>query len=392
MPDDAPILLDVTRLIWRRWKGRYPTGIDRVCLAYLSHFADRSQAVVQHKRFRAILDRDASRRLFDLLDGPPAVFRRKLPLSVLSHLGGFNDEGRGRLYLNIGHTGLNSTGFHEWIRRSSVRPVYLVHDLIPITHPQFCRTGESEKHRDRMQAVLTTGAGVIGNSQATLNELTAFAESEGLPNPPSIAAWLGVDPLPLPSQVEAVSRPTFVVLSTIEGRKNHLMLLELWSDMIDQMGSNTPRLLIVGQRGWEAETVFDLLDKSEKLRGHVEELNHCSDEELAQHLGSARALLFPSLAEGFGLPLLEALGMGVPAIASELPVFREIAGDIPDYFEADDKNAWEAAILDYAQPDSVARATQVERARAFHPPSWEAHFKLVETWLPSRASCSGAPA
>ena len=383
MTDDAPYLLDVTRLIWRRWKGRFPTGVDRVCLAYLRHFGDRSQAVVQHDRLRRILSREASEELFHLLEGPPERFRRKLPLSALKNLTGLNAKGRGRLYLNVGHTGLNSPGFREWVRGANVRPIYLVHDLIPITHPGYCRGGESGRHRDRMRTVLTTGAGVIGNSQVTLDELARFAEDEGLKMPPSVAAWLGADPLPLPEALSEPERPTFVILSTIEARKNHLMLLKIWGRLIDRFGTAAPRLLAIGQRGWEADPVFELLDRSEKLRGHVVELGRSSDAEVAQHLASARALLFPSLAEGYGLPLVEAFGMGVPAIASDLPVFKEIGGDIPTYLGSTDEAGWEAAILDYSRPDSPERQAQLQRLGGFNPPSWQDHFETVEKWLHS---------
>jgi glycosyltransferase involved in cell wall biosynthesis len=383
--EDPPLLLDVTRLIWRRWKGRYPTGVDRVCLAYLDHFGGRAQAVVQHERFRRIIGTEASQELFALLAASPGRFRMDLILGTVRHLGSLTSEGRGRLYLNIGHTGLDSGGFRDWVRRSDVRPVYLVHDLIPITHPQFCRAGEAERHRDRMRTVLTTAAGVIGNSQATLDELRSFAEAEGLPDPPVLAAWLGVEPLPPPMPAPAPDRPTFVAVGTIEARKNHLMLLDTWSRLIDRLGGEAPRLLIIGQRGWEADQVFARLDGDEKLRGHVTELNRCSDQQLAQHLASARALLFPSLAEGFGLPLIEALGMGVPAIVSDLPVFREIAGAIPTYLPARDEAGWEAAIIDYARPESSARAHQLERMYGFEAPDWNSHFAAVESWLATLA-------
>ena len=383
MTDDAPYLLDVTRLIWRRWKGRLPTGVDRVCLAYLRHFAGRSQAVIQHDRLRRILRREASEELYDLLEGPPERFRRKLPLGALKNLTGLNEKGGGRLYLNVGHTGLNSLGFREWVTRSNVRPVYLVHDLIPITHPEYCRSGESGRHRERMLTVLTTGAGVIGNSQVTLDELARFADEDGLKMPRSVAAWLGADPLPLPEILSEPERPTFVILSTIEARKNHLMLLKIWGRLIDRFGTAAPRLLVIGQRGWEADPVFELLDRSEKLRGHVVELGRCSDEEVAQHLASARALLFPSLAEGYGLPLVEAFGMSVPAIASDLPVFKEIGGDIPTYLGSTDEAGWEAAILDYSRPDSPERQAQLQRLGSFNPPSWQDHFETVEKWLHS---------
>ena len=388
MTDDAPLLLDVTRLIWRRWKGRLPTGIDRVCLAYLRHFAGRAQAVVQHEQFRRILDRNASRALFALLDAPPEGFRLRLPLRALRHLGGLNRSGGGRLYLNIGHTGLDKPRFRHWLKAADVRPVYLVHDLIPITHPQFCRAGETERHKERMRTVLTTGAGVIANSQATLDALAQFARDEGLPNPPGLVAWLGVDPLPASETAAEPEHPTFVALGTIEGRKNHALLLDLWARLIDRLGSEAPRLLIIGQRGWEAEEVFDRLDNDAKLRSYVTEIDRCPDEELTRHLASARALLFPSFIEGYGLPLVEALGIGVPVIASELPVFREIAGDIPLYLDARDEAGWEAAIRDYADGNSASRDAQLKRMEGFRVPSWQDHFDKVETWL----SSLGAPA
>jgi glycosyltransferase involved in cell wall biosynthesis len=378
--EDSPILLDVSRLIWRRWKGRLPTGIDRVCLAYLRHFAPRAQAVVQHRWFRGILDPEASQRLFALLESPGAKFKTSLVLGGLRSIRRPGNHGDARLYLNVGHTGLDSPGFRQWVRNANVKPIYLIHDLIPIAHPEFCRPGEAEKHRERMRTVLTTAAGAIGNSHATLDELARFGRRENLPSPPGLAAWLGADPLPAVGQPIRRPCPTFVALGTIEARKNHLLLLEIWSRLIDRLGTAAPRLLIIGQRGWEAEQVFNRLDHDEKLRGHVIELNTCADEELSAHVSTARALLFPSQAEGYGLPLIEALGLGAPVIASDLPVFREIAGDIPTYLDPLDRNAWEAAILEYSE-DAGAREEQLRRMKSFRLPDWDGHFDNVERWL-----------
>ena len=381
MADDAPFLLDVSRLIWRRWTDRHPTGIDRVCLVYLRHFGPKAQAVIQHRWARRILDRRASSDLFALLEEPGQHFRSNLVRTIVKHVRPFGERGGGRFYLNVGHTGLDSTGFMRWVAAADVRPVYLVHDLIPITHPQFCRAGEAERHRERMRTVLTSATGVVANSRSTLDELASFAGEQGLRMPPALAAWLGTDPQPSRSNLEAPDRPTFVILGTIEARKNHQMLLDVWSRLIARFGSNAPRLLIIGQRGWEAEDVFRLLDRKGELNDHVVELNDCSDEELAAHLASAQALLFPSLAEGYGLPLIEALQMGVPVLASDLPVFREIAGTVPAYLNPLDKAAWEEAILDYADPKSRARAAQLERIKSFHAHGWESHFERLETWL-----------
>ncbi|MEO7787199.1 MAG: glycosyltransferase family 1 protein [Sphingomicrobium sp.] len=379
---DKPLLFDLTRLIWRRWIGRKPTGIDRACLAYLDHFAGRSMAVLQHPRLRHIFSLAASVRLFALLRDPPPNFRTRLVHLLVRH--GFRSAApaSGLLYLNIGHTGLDAPGYANWVDATGVRPVYLVHDLIPISHPEYCRAGERERHSTRMRVMLETAAGIVTNSRATKGMLETFARHEGLTSPPLLASLLGTTPLALGNRpVVAPDRPTFVVLGTIEGRKNHLFLLNLWTRLVERLGDAAPRLLVIGQRGWEAEQVFDLLDRSDSLRGHVVEVRHCSDEQLAVHLCAARALLFPSLAEGFGLPLVEALSLGTPVIASDLAVFREIAGDIPLYLSPVDGLGWETSILDYARSDSDARTSQVERIAAYRPQGWDDHFRAVDAWL-----------
>ena len=288
---------------------------------------------------------------------------------------------KGRLYLNVGHTGLNDPGFAAWVSDTDVRPLYFVHDLIPITHPEYCRSGERAKHVERMRTVLKTGIGVIGNSQVTLDELRAFGALEGLPSLPEVAAWLGTEPLTVSGTVARSVRPIFIVLGTIEARKNHILLLQIWKRLVSRLGFQAPRLLIIGQRGWESEEVFALLDRGDNFGEAVVEMANCTDAELARNLAGARALLFPSLVEGYGLPLVEALRAGCPVIASNLPVFREIGGDVPDYLDPLDTDAWEQLILGYAEADSPARAAQLNRLSGFQPPTWDEHFSRVEAWM-----------
>ncbi|HEU0284275.1 MAG TPA: glycosyltransferase family 1 protein [Sphingomicrobium sp.] len=283
--------------------------------------------------------------------------------------------------MNVGHTGLNDPGFAAWVRETDVRPLYFVHDLIPITHPEYCRAGEQAKHVERMRTVLKTGTGVIGNSQATLDEMRDFGRSEGLPALPEVAAWLGTETSATGGTAAPPVRPTFIILGTIEARKNHILLLQTWKRLVSRLGPQAPKLLIVGQRGWESEEVFALLDRGDNFGDAVVELGDCTDADLARHLASARALLFPSLAEGYGLPLVEALRAGTPVIASDLPVFREIGGDVPDYLDPLDTEAWERAILGYAEADSPARAAQLKRLSGFQAPTWDEHFSRVEAWM-----------
>ena len=384
MANDRPLLLDVSRLIWRRWAGRLPTGIDRVCLAYLARYGHEAQAVVQGRGVRRILGMAASDQLFTLLSRPEARFRRDFVRMAprLLRPSARALPGKARLYLNVGHTGLQEPALVEWTRTADVRPIYMVHDLIPITHPEYCRAGEAARHSERVRNMLASAHGIITNSRATLNSLAEFAIVEGLPLAPSVTALLGVESWigsgvapPVPD------RPTFVMLGTIEARKNHLLMLQLWARLAQKLGPDTPRLLIIGQRGWECEQAVDLLERCRALQGHVVEIDRCSDSELLQQLTTARALLFPSLVEGFGLPLIEALGLGTPVIASDLSVFREISPDIPTYLDPLDGPAWEQAVLCYAQDDSPSRRAQLARLAGFRPPSWDDHFTVVNDWL-----------
>jgi glycosyltransferase involved in cell wall biosynthesis len=287
---------------------------------------------------------------------------------------------RGLVYCNIGHTGLDDPALPRWIAANGVRAVYLIHDLIPITHPQFCRAGEAPRHELRLRHALASASGIVVNSAATGAALSGFARHHGLPMPPLLHAWLGSPALPQAVAPARIDRPWFVTVGTIEGRKNHVALLQVWQRLARTMGEATPLLVIVGQRGWEAEPARAMLDRDPAIAAHVIEQGRADDAELAALIAGARALLMPSFAEGFGLPVIEALQLGTPVIASDLPVFREIAGSIPLLIDPTDGPAWLAAIRAFIT-DSPERQRQLAAMPGYRAPGWPDHFAQVEAWL-----------
>ncbi|MCB1933048.1 MAG: glycosyltransferase family 4 protein [Candidatus Accumulibacter sp.] len=376
-------LIDVTRLLDRTMQGRLPTGVDRVGLEYVSHFRERATALVRFAGHWIELSPSDSERLFAALLQPDAAFnqliRRLVARAATQSLGRrFTIP---RFMFNTGHSGLELVQYVKRLQHSRLRPIFFVHDLIPITHPEYCRPGECAKHRLRMNTVLANGHGVVTNSAQTLAELAAYGKAGGLPMPPATVALLAPARLPPPAATMPVEAPFFVILGTIEPRKNHWLLLQVWRQLIERLGAGAPRLVVIGQRGWECENVVDLLERCEPLRGHVFEQPGCSDAELAWYLQHAQGLLFPSFSEGYGMPLVEALIHRLPVIASDLSAFREIAGNIPEYLDPLDGKRWRELIAEYARPESMLRAAQIERMKNFTAPTWEAHFEHVETLM-----------
>lgn len=379
---DAPLLLDVSRLIWRQWTRRLPTGIDRVCLAYLEHFRSRSRAVVQFRGFRRILNRSGSERLFDLLLNGSDRFRTDLIFALAASAARAEASSAGQIYLNVGHTGLNSAHLEPWLTGHRLRPVFFIHDLIPLTHPQYCREGEAVRHGQRMENALRAARGMIVNSAATERDLVRFAGDHDLMMPPCLVAWLGIDSPSGPAEQQSATRerPYFVMIGTIEARKNHLLILRVWADLIARLGSQAPDLVIIGQRGWEADEAIAMLENPGPLESHLRLLPRCDDSTMNELVRGARAMLMPSFVEGFGLPLVESLQQGVPVIASDLPVFREIAGDIPTFLDPEDRQAWVEAVVDYSASGPEYRR-QLKAAQNYRAPDWRRHFELVEAFL-----------
>lgn len=390
----SSVILDISRLI-SRIRHATPSGVDRVEMAYARGLMQRFGAelgfAAVHPLGRkgrlpqaaavAYLDRLEQRWMRDgdgaaqrsLAEVLPELMRLR-PRGV-PNSGGAPATGAAPVYVQVSpHHLTNPAAVRTMLERERAAFLCMVHDLIPIEFPEYARPSGAALHRRRMQTVADLADAVIVNSAATGRSFAAFARAAGR-EPAIHVALLGTEPLP-PAGPEptAEERPYFICVGTIEPRKNHLLLLHLWRRMAETMpGEAIPRLIIVGRRGWENEQVLDLLERCPALAGHVEEINGCSDLRLAGLVRRARALLMPSFAEGFGMPVAEALSVGVPVICSDIPAHREVGGDAPDYRDPLDGSGWMAAILDHAENGPLASAQQARLAN-WRAPSWDEHM------------------
>jgi glycosyltransferase involved in cell wall biosynthesis len=301
--------------------------------------------------------------------------------------------GRRVTFVHVSHHNLHRPEpFRRLKAAGQVRAVVFVHDLIPLDHPEFARPGDDAKHARRIATVAEIADVVVVNSDDTARRLLPHLETGGrhpaAGEPPVVVAHLGIpEPASAPQAgLPAGAPPYFVVVSTIEARKNHLLLLNLWRGLAARHGAATPKLVIVGRRGWEIESVIDLLERLPAARDHVLEAGALSDEALAAVMAGARAVLMPSLVEGFGMPVAEALSVGVPVIASRIPAHEEIAQGVAELLDPLDGPAWLAAIEDYAAEPSPRRAAQLARLAGYRPPTWAAHFDAVRPYVVDRSA------
>lgn len=399
------VLFDTTRLAWRARRGS-PTGIDRVVSAYAEWLLSRDDIdlipvalagssltrVSRARLQRAIVDQDQRSadepwtKLSEALcsaEPDQAVVRRPIHanpsadwLPIGLELGermlnrAIAGPPGGQVYINVAHTGLHRPGLLAGLTWRGIASMILVHDLIPITHPEFCTPSAAGRHRLRIDHVLGHAGLVIANSQCTADALSAYARRTGQAEPAVQVAHLGLAPVfARPPQPLAAPRPYFVCVGTIEARKNLAFLLTVWRRLAETTAAQAPHLVLVGRRGWENEAVIDHLDRSPAVRSLVHEIADVTDDQLARLIGGARALLAPSLVEGFDLPPIEALALGVPVIASDIPVHRELAKGAT-LIDPLDGPAWIEAIVQAAQPGA-------SRPGPARPPSWSDHFALV---------------
>ena len=407
MNASPPILLDVSRLVSRIGTGPL-TGIDRVEAAWLAHIADRDHLLlcrVSHGQLllppaagRAILRwiagdltglpaRPGWRERLARRSGGPAramTALRQMALTSSRRDGaGIAAAARqhlpaGAAYLNVGHTNLDRALLANL---DGLRRVVMIHDTIPLDHPEYTRAGQSAKFRTRFMTALSLADQIVAISDATAAQIALWRGRLGITRRvPITTVHIGTvltpaEPAAIPADLD-LSRPFFLTLGTIEPRKNHALLLDVWDRLAQHRPMpGLPQLFILGRRGWNNEQVFTRLDRL-PAKGAVTERADISDGAVAALLDRCHGLLMPSLAEGFGLPLTEAAGRGVPVLCTPLRAAREILGDYATYLPPDAPDAWVAEVTRLASSEAI-------RMNNIEIPTWGNHFSLMDRVLGS---------
>ena len=227
----------------------------------------------------------------------------------------------------------------------------LFHDLFPVSYPHYCDKKTVESFNWWVEQISSLGDFYFCVSQSVSRELETYLRSNF-----QVPSQLYFDYfyhgsdftrncLAEASQCEirdeiyelfSISDEDnlYLMVGTIEPRKNHRFVLDTFLKLWDE--GSASRLCIVGKIGWKCEDIIEMITSSPHFGKKLFMLNDLNDSELQYAYSRSTALIFPSHAEGFGLPIVEALSNGLNVFASDIAVHREVGGDFCSYFSLDE--------------------------------------------------------
>lgn len=259
--------------------------------------------------------------------------------------------------------------------------VYTVHDLVFWMYPDFATDATRLLCQREVLQALSRAAGFLFVSDYTRREfklmLPGWLEATNRP----YALSPGASRFPSASSARGWSAETpWLMVGSLEPRKNHACALDAYELYLKHSPQRRP-LLFAGGNGWKSDSLQARVRTMIENGVPVQTLGYVSDDDLARLYQSSFALLAPSWHEGFGLPLVEAMSAGLPALASLRASLPELGGDAARYIAPENPEGFAAAMLalEADQPGYTRRSeAALQRSRAF---SWQATAKSVLSFV-----------
>lgn len=300
-------------------------------------------------------------------------------------------EGSSFLELNSSwHTLPSRSELLPILKNKQIRIFVLIHDIIPIRCPQYMVPQTLLRFMEFITAHMTYADDIIVTSQAVADDLTQLFAELHLPPKPMHHIPLGADftAPSAPSHEEGgidaeivrqmQGRKFLLTVGTIEPRKNHKVLVDAYEQYLSQTGVD---VVIVGKIGWDMQPLLERIQALPQYENGIFVFSGVNDATLDFLYQKAFMVVFPSYAEGYGLPTIEALMHGIPVLCSDLPVMQEIGGAFGDYFPPDDAAALAKIVLQYHENPFVYEMKKQQLLNEYQPPCWTETAEKMEALL-----------
>ncbi len=224
-------------------------------------------------------------------------------------------------------------------------------------------------------------------SRNTLHDLEGFLFSVNGHRPSleiiTLGENLNVSTGVLSEKVDATCQKSYILyVSTIEVRKNHETLYRAYKELIEAGGRDLPRLVFVGRQGWKVDSLLSDLHMDRAISGLIITLDQVNDSELSYLYRHSLFTVYPSLYEGWGLPVAESLAHGKFCIASSASSLPEVGGDLVEYIDPCDLPAWVERLAYYFDNPEALRDREAKIRSEYRPRTWsETTRKIVDRAL-----------
>lgn len=255
------------------------------------------------------------------------------------------------------------------------------YDIIPILFPQHCVVSVSEKFAVYFADVAWCADVVFCISRCSERDLNDYVARIGAPQPMtrviclgsdiSVMAGLPGDEATVSPEVRQICESQFILyVSTIESRKNHGVLYEAYLDLVNSGRRDLPLLVFVGMQGWGVGELMARIASDGRFSPYVRILNHVSDAELANLYRNTLFTVYPSLYEGWGLPVAESLAHGKFCLASNAASIPEVGGSLIDYLDPHAAESWAATIERFLDNPQELKFREQRIEKEYVPTHW----------------------
>jgi glycosyltransferase involved in cell wall biosynthesis len=261
-------------------------------------------------------------------------------------------------------------------QRHGMKFAVLLYDIIPIRRPEWVDQSLRDVFASWFHSVVPLADQVFAISRTTAADVERYEREtkfglRGRVLPVPVGTGFGRAPAPTRTRRLPAPGHFALIVSTIEARKNHLLLFRIWRALSEQVpAEKLPILVFAGRIGWLVTDLIQQLDNTNWLDGKVMLVEAPTDGELACLYRDCLFTLYPSLYEGWGLPVTESLTYGAPCLAANRTSLPEAGGRLAEYFDPDHLHEAVAAVRRYIDAPELLDLWRARIAREFRPVAW----------------------